>query len=130
MWDRFVGLPYRDGGRDFDGVDCWGLVWLAHREERGIVLPSFHDRYTLPADRKVIGNIVAGVLDAFDDIAPGAEQPFDQVLMRDAGRLCHVGMVIGAGRLLHIERGETSRIESYRGGRIKGRIAGIYRFKG
>ncbi len=130
MFDSFIGLPYVDGGRSFAGVDCWGLVWLVHHEVRGVELPSFHERYTLPADRKVIDGIVAGTLDAFDEIAAGQEQPFDAVLMRDAGRVCHVGLVVRPGRLLHIERGHTSQIENYRTGLIKSRVVGFYRFKG
>lgn len=29
---RFVGIPWRLGGRDFDGCDCLGLVLMAQRE--------------------------------------------------------------------------------------------------
>lgn len=37
---RFIGLPYLPGGRERDGVDCWGLLRLVYWEERHILLPS------------------------------------------------------------------------------------------
>lgn len=37
---RYVGLPYRAGGRERDGLDCWGLIRLIYREEKGILLPE------------------------------------------------------------------------------------------
>lgn len=43
MFERYLDIPYKDGGRDWDGCDCWGLVRLILAEERGIVLPSFSD---------------------------------------------------------------------------------------
>lgn len=128
-FSTFVGLPYIDKGRDRAGVDCWGLVWLIHKKMRGIELPSFHDRYTLPADRKIIANLIAGeLIEPFDWIAPGDEATFDCVLMREAGEVRHVGMIIGGGRLIHIQRGEMSRVESYRDGIIRSRIVGFYRY--
>jgi cell wall-associated NlpC family hydrolase len=37
---RYVGLPYRAGGRERDGLDCWGLIRLIYREQLGIDLPE------------------------------------------------------------------------------------------
>lgn len=46
--EQFVGIPFVDGGADFAGVDCWGLVRLVYRELRQIELPAYpvsaHDR--------------------------------------------------------------------------------------
>ncbi len=43
MLERYLGIPYREGGRGWDGCDCWGLVRLILLEERGIALPLFSD---------------------------------------------------------------------------------------
>ena len=39
--DRYIGIPYLDRGRGFDGCDCWGLVKLFYENEMDIPLPDF-----------------------------------------------------------------------------------------
>jgi cell wall-associated NlpC family hydrolase len=129
-FDRFVGLPYLDKGRDLAGVDCWGLVWMVYRELLGIELPSYSDRYVTGSDRRAIARLIAGELDEWREITVTLEQPFDCVLMREGGLPRHIGIVTSAGMLLHVQPGATSRIERYRHGLIAGRVVGFYRFSG
>ena len=37
-FDDYVGLPWRIGGRDRRGLDCFGLVRLVLAEQAGIIL--------------------------------------------------------------------------------------------
>ncbi len=39
--NQYIGIPYKFGGRDFDGVDCYGLVSLIYQDRYGIQLPDW-----------------------------------------------------------------------------------------
>lgn len=128
-FDRFVGLSYVDKGRDAAGVDCWGLVCLVFAELRDLVLPSYAERYVSAEDRRAIADLVAGELDPWAPIAPGTEQPFDCVLMKEFGVARHVGVVTEPGLVLHVQHGRTASIERYRSGLLRSQVVGFYRYR-
>jgi cell wall-associated NlpC family hydrolase len=130
IFDRFVGIPWVNRGRSIVGCDCWGLVWMVYRDLRGIELPSYSDRYVTAKDRDAIAALIAGEIDPWDEIPAGQEMPFDAALMHESGIVRHIGIVTAPGRLLHVERGETSRIERYREGVLLHRLSGFYRYRG
>jgi cell wall-associated NlpC family hydrolase len=127
-FDRFVGLAYADKGRG-PAYDCWGLLWAVMRDLRGVRLPSYSDQYVTADDRVALARLIANELDPWDEIAAGAEQAFDAVLMREGKFPRHIGVVTEPGRLLHVSSGETSMIERYREGPLKHRVVGFYRYR-
>lgn len=129
IFDRFVGIPYLDKGRSIIGCDCWGLLWMAFRELRGVELPSYAERYVTGADRLAMARLIAGELDDWEEIRKGEEQPFDGVLMREGNFPRHIGLVTTPGLVLHVSSGETSRIERYRSGILANRVVGFYRYR-
>jgi cell wall-associated NlpC family hydrolase len=126
--DRYVGISYLDRGRSTAGLDCYGLVWLVYREQLGIDLPSFGEDYVTAADIREIAALIDDNLKPWREIPRGQEQPFDGVLMRELRQARHIGLVTQPGQLLHVSRGETSRIERYRSGPLAHRITGFYRY--
>jgi cell wall-associated NlpC family hydrolase len=126
---RFVGLPYIDKGRGFDGCDCWGLLWLVYRDLRGVELPSYAERYVTGADRAAMAALIADELDPWTEIAAGQEHAFDGVLMREGRAIRHIGIVTEPGLLLHVQDGQSSQIERYRSGPLKHRVVGFYRYR-
>ena len=128
-FDRYVGIPYLDRGRGICGLDCYGLVCLVYRELRGIDLPSYAEGYVTAADRRAIARLVAGGLSDWAVVKPGAEQAFDGCLMREGAHPTHIGLVVAPGQVLHIERGQTSRIQRYRDGMLAARVIGFYRYQ-
>jgi cell wall-associated NlpC family hydrolase len=103
-------LRFRDGGRDWKGVDCWGLVRLIYREELGIELPDYGD-----VSARDLGAVARHV--TRDSLLPPwnrVEDPaaFDGVSFRGAAIRAvdrqagmHVGLMIGSRRLIHIDEG-------------------------
>lgn len=39
--NKFIGIPFKDGGRDFNGCDCWGLAKLYYKEILNYELPEY-----------------------------------------------------------------------------------------
>ena len=39
--NRYIGRPYKYGGRDLDGLDCYGLVKLIYKEQYNLSLPDW-----------------------------------------------------------------------------------------
>ena len=38
--DKYLNIPFREDGKDFDGVYCYGLCQLFYKIEKNIVLPE------------------------------------------------------------------------------------------
>jgi len=129
VFDHYVGIPYLDRGRTIAGCDCYGLLRLVLAELRGLELPSFSDLYVTAADRHAIACLIEGGLEQWDRVAPGLEKPFDGVLMRRGREIRHIGVVVERGLVLHVDCGETSRIERYTLPPLSQRVVGFYRFR-
>lgn len=125
---RYVGVPFVDDGRSIDGCDCWGLFRLVYTERLGIDLPSYGDT----SARDLLGvteAMSAGV--AVDErwrevLVP---QEYDGVLMRAYGARDpgHVGIMIGAKQLLHVERKTAAVIVPLDHYSVRSRILGFWR---
>lgn len=121
----YIGIPWKERGRDAAGLDCWGLVRLVMQEQLGISLSPWS---TIgPDDAERIETILAdqSTTETWVAIPVGAERTADVALMsrpyrRNDGRMAfadaHVGLVVAPGFLLHVDQGtKTSRIEKYNG---------------
>lgn len=121
----YVGLPWRDGGRNLDGLDCYGLLALVYHSELCLDLPSY--TYPTAEDSRAIASLIDGELSPWHEIPSGAETYLDAVLMLEAGLARHIGLVASPGYVLHMRPGFDSVIETYRGGKLRRRIAGFFR---
>jgi len=117
----YVGRPW--SARDH----CWALIERAFAA-RGIALPDYGARFSAA----LAGEAKAALFDPIADwpwasVPEGAEREFDVAIFTRAGIADHAGIVVEPGAMLHVVEGGLSSIESYRGGRWKRRLAGIYR---
>jgi len=124
-YDRYIGLPYKENGRDELGVDCWGLARLFYKQELGIELPSYTELYSGSYDPKVVAAI-----NYYKDTWTSVEtpQPGDLCLFNILGEPSHVGIYIDNGKFLHSRDGKDSVIESINNAKWFNRLQGFYRY--
>jgi len=126
---HYIGLQFKEHGRDSSGVDCWGLARLILAEQFGIALPSYIREYDNTLKQDQIGALVEREALKWRIIKNGEESAGDIVIMRMRGRPMHVGVVLGDKHMLHIEQGINSVIEDYSRPKWADRISGFYRYK-
>lgn len=126
---HYIGLPFKDHGRDRTGLDCWGLVRLVMVERFSIALPSFSTEYDRTTNAPRISRLIDREAPAWQKITFGHERLGDVAVMRMRGKPMHVGLVLGDQQMLHIELMINSAIERYTSPAWIDRIHGLYRYK-
>lgn len=133
-WKKYIGLPFRDHGRDpakHGGLDCWGLVRWVYAQELGVVLPSYIDevdeRATLAMQIKRLAPVFLAGTVSWQMVPKDQHKAFDVVLLRRGNYACHVGVVTRPGTMLHVERGINAMLEEYSWGNCSTRVVGVYR---
>jgi len=108
--EKYIGLPFVDHGRDFKGVDCWGLVRLVLIEEKQIEVPTYGDTSALDLD--AVSRLMKrdAFLYPWVDVLPNAIQPFDVAVMFRRTAPIHVGIMVTEKQILHIEEKTDSVI--------------------
>jgi len=91
---KYIGLPYRVGGRDFDGVDCWGLLYLVYRDEFNIHLPLMPGEDLMAKAR----DMARGEYEGWREVS--APQEGCAVAMSQKELLHHVGIWV-QGKIIH-----------------------------
>ncbi len=125
-WNDYVGIPYRQHGRNRAGADCWGLVRLVYAEQFDHDLPSFSEAYADSADERIV-ELLAKHREGWDKVDD--PQPGDVVLFKVIGQLAHVGIAAAPGTFLHAREGHAATIERLESGSWKHRIEGFYRYR-
>jgi cell wall-associated NlpC family hydrolase len=113
MWaDLYIGTPFARRGRTAAACDCWGLHRLIMTEQRGREVPAF----STVADAQGSGR--------WRQV--DKPQAFDCVLMR--GQPCHVGTMIDAKRMIHVEKGAAGAVISALGDiAVRNRVLSFWR---
>lgn len=129
-WVReYIGIPFRPLGRDRTGVDCYGLVRLVYLERFALQWPEFAGIGWPSGDRAARAAVAETMAAQAPILGVAVETPVlgDAVLMRMGALATHVGLYLGGGRMLHVERGCDSVHESIVTGPLRDRPRSFWR---
>lgn len=128
--DAYIDIPFKPDGRDRNGLDCWGMIYLIYRERLGIDLPDYSGIFTeqTPASLKRVARIMAKERDKWLKVE--VPDVYDVVMLRTGIYTWHVGLVIGPRYMLHIMSGINSVVEEFTGMQWKNRVEEFRRYAG
>ena len=127
MWsNKYIGIPYKDYGRDETGIDCWGLVCLVYKQEFNIELPTFDSSYHVD-DRKQLHQLIAQHRESWVQL--DAPKPGCVVLFKILGSESHVGIAISPTQFLHARDGYDTSVESFDNTNWRSRIVGYFEYQ-
>ena len=126
--DKFIGIPFVNGGRDISGCDCFGLCMLIH-EEFGINIPDFRVN---ARNGCAINEIFKGEQDNplwIKIDKPDAPCVVTMCLGKDVGGMVtHVGTYVGNGMIIHTLDEGTSSVFKLNHMFFKNKITGFYKY--
>lgn len=128
-WHKYEKIPFKDKGRDETGCDCYGLLRLIYKKERGIDLPSLLEAYNTVDDKPTLERIIA------EDqkknwIAPPWPGPFDVAVIKMAALPIHIGIVTKPGYILHCKKDVNTVHVPYTGPRAAVKVLTFNRWVG
>lgn len=122
---KFVGIPFEHNGRDFNGVDCIGLVEL-YLNEHGINLVAqdgkeINKEWYLENPKRLL----QGVKRRGNKIDFNNRSKFDIAVFEFRGIASHIGVMVNRNEFLHNFEERKSGISNIN--RWKNKLAGLYR---
>lgn len=114
---RAIGVPFLAHGRDYDGWDCWGLVIAAYRDVAGVAVPDYAYA-SIDDHRALAANFNQRQGGDWRRLA--APEPMAVACIYRRGRVIHAGLVVASRRIVHVERGVDTCMESASNMRIEG----------
>jgi len=122
--NKYLGIPYRNGGRDLKGLDCWGIIVLVFKDFGINVLDiaaTVDCQWSFKNDNK-------SILDYWQKWTEVSKPRFlDVILLNvEGGSLNHAGIYLSGSRFIHCTKAGVlvSRIS-----RWKENVRGYYRLK-
>lgn len=127
---KYLAIPFVDGGRDFSGCDCWGLVCLVYRLEFKIELPD----YFISALDSMSADSAVQMAKSSGRWIPLKEPqaPCVAVMRADPSnplRECHIGAYVGDLGILHTLEKSGVQLTKPNSVAWARRIGGYYRWE-
>jgi cell wall-associated NlpC family hydrolase len=123
---RYIGIPFVSNGRTREGCDCYGLCRLVLANEFNVALPELSNDYRNALNIREIAGLFEKNMPVL--LASRQDAPEEKTLavIREQGRLCHIGIYAGDGYILHTTAETGSACQRISHPDLAGRIEGYY----
>lgn len=129
--DQFLGIPFKNRGRDKQGCDCWGLVMLVY-ESLDKIIPDFKISCEEPLNIHQAYRNSSSMEDVWRPLRI-PRIPSVAVFSLDIKNpfACnHLGVAISGRQFLHTMQGKNSCLEKFGHPFWKQRLVGFYEYIG
>lgn len=114
LFSKYINLRFKYKGRDFSGVDCFGLVYLILKNEKQIELSEYDysRKWYLEGKNYIVD--IKNDLQTWSSIDIEQIRPFDVILFYASPKriiVNHMGLYIGEEKFIHISEDHNSRVE-------------------
>jgi len=123
-----VGIPYRDGGRDYTGIDCLGLISI-YLKAYNILLPEpEYSSHWIKEKPETFGKWLNDFVGSFDRVEK--PQKGDIILFNNMdGVETHAGIMLDNQKFIHAIRKAGVCISRINQEAFKNKVSGFYRVK-
>ena len=107
----YLKIPFKDRGRDDQGVDCYGLAHWFYKQEFGIDLPSYVEYYETDKDREAIAHQInhANLTGWMKSEQPEYGQ---LIILHIQGRPLHLGVMLDDKTFIHCMKNKGVSLEN------------------
>lgn len=127
--DRFIGIPFVDGGRTFEGADCYGLVKLYYKNILNIEIPETKIQPNQP--KRIMINYLNEISKNWKQIESPEKNCVVAMAMHDEHPklVTHFAVMIDEKRMLHTLNKQNSNIKNIDDISIKPFIKGFFEWQ-
>jgi cell wall-associated NlpC family hydrolase len=114
LFSKYINLRFKYKGRDFSGVDCFGLVYLILKNEKQIELSEYDysRKWYLEGKNYIVD--IKNDLQTWSSIDIERIRHFDVILFYASPKriiVNHMGLYIGEEKFIHISEDHNARVE-------------------
>ena len=122
----YIGIPYKERGRDREGVDCFGLCCI-YFADMGVSIPDYLNTYTFSGNMEKVAEAINDNKKHWHKVE--APEVNDVLVFNVCGYPCHVGIYIGSGDFIHAFRGTAVCVERMNSLSWSRRLSEVYRWQ-
>ena len=125
--NKYVGIPFKSGGRTSDGCDCYGLVRMVLKNEYSLILPMLDGKYIDALDTETTKELFRQYVPLL--CGDKIEKPEEKAIavIKTQGLATHVALYAGDGFIIHTMLNTGTVCERLSNPTLTGRIEGWYR---